>query len=104
MCGWIKKGVQKTLQSTGKQLRLHFTGAVCLKGMKIIAQEYETVDGDAIIDFFKRLEAKSKASTIYVILDNARSNKNKKLDQFLKKSKIKVKYLPPYLPNLNPIE
>ncbi len=23
VCGWIKKGVQKTLQSTGKQLRLH---------------------------------------------------------------------------------
>lgn len=104
VCGWIKKGVEKTLQSTGKQLRLHFAGALCLTGMKIVAEEYNTVDADAMIDFFKKLQKRSKASTIYVILDNARSNKNKKLEEFLERSKIQVRYLPPYSPNLNPIE
>jgi transposase len=104
VCGWIRKGVQKTLQSTGKQLRLHLVGAVCLTGMKIVTQEYETVDTNAMIDFFKHLELSSSASTIYVILDNARSNKNKTLDEFLKTSRIKIRYLPPYSPNLNPIE
>ena len=104
VCGWIKKGVQKTLQSTGKQLRLHFAGALCLTGMKIVSQEFETVDADAMIDFFKNLRNTSSASTIYVILDNARSNKNKKLEEFLKNSNIKLRYLPPYSPNLNPIE
>lgn len=104
VCGWIKKGVQKTLQSTGKQLRLHLAGAVCLTEMKFVTREYETVDAEAMIDFFKNLEDSSKASTIYVILDNARSNKNKKLEEFLKTSKIKIHYLPPYSPNLNPIE
>jgi transposase len=103
-CGWIKKGVQKTLQSTGKQLRLHFAGAVCLTGMKIFAHEYETVDADAMLDFFQKLEASSKALIIHVVLDNARSNKNKKLEEFLKTSKIRIHYLPPYSPNLNPIE
>ena len=92
------------LQSTGKQLRLHLAGAVCLTGMKFFTQEYETVDADAMLDFFKNLETSSNASTIYVILDNARSNKNKKLEEFLQTSKIKVRYLPPYSPNLNPIE
>jgi len=104
VCGWIKKGVEKTLQTTGKQLRLHLAGAVCLAGMKFFTQEYETVDADAMLDFFKNLERTSNASTIYVILDNARSNKNKKLEGFLQTSKIKVRYLPPYSPNLNPIE
>ena len=104
VCGWIKKGVQKTLQSTGKQLRLHLAGAVCLTGMKFFTQEYETVDADAMLDFFKTLETSSNASKVYVILDNARSNKNKKLEEFLQTSKIKVRYLPPYSPNLNPIE
>jgi transposase len=104
VCGWIKKGVQKTLQSTGKQLRLHLAGAVCLTGMKFFTQEYETVDADAMLDFFKNLEHSSSAETIYIVLDNARSNKNKKLDEFLQTSKIKVRYLPPYSPNLNPIE
>lgn len=106
VCGWIKRGVQKTLQSTGKQLRLHIAGALCLNTMKVVSEEYKTVNGDAMIDFFKKLEASSDASKIYVILDNARSNKNKKLDEFLKKSesKIELKYLPPYSPNLNSIE
>ena len=104
VCGWIKKGVQKTLQTTGKQLRLHIAGAVCLPGMKIFTREYKTVDADAMIEFFKGLEAFSKATKIHVIMDNAKANKNKKLEEFLIESRIKVHYLPPYSPNLNPIE
>lgn len=102
--GWIQKGEQKTLQSTGKQLRLHLAGALCLNGMKVVTREYDTVDADAMIEFFKALEGSTEASKIYVILDNARSNKNKKLDEYLKTSRIKPRYLPPYSPNLNPIE
>ena len=104
VCGWIKKGVQKTLQSTGKQVRLHLAGALRLDGMKVITQEYDTVDADAMIKFFTYLESTSKASKIYVILDNARANKNKKFEEYLKTSKIQPHYLPPYSPNLNPIE
>ena len=104
LCGWIKRGEKKTLQTTGKQLRLHFVGAINLTKMKCVTQEYKTVDTEAMIDFFKKLEASSQASRIYVILDNARANKNKKLDEFLKGSRIKPCYLPPYSPNLNAIE
>ena len=72
--------------------------------MKVFANEYETVDADAMLDFLKKLEQQSTASQIHVILDNARANKNKKLDEYLKGSKIRLHYLPPYSPNLNPIE
>lgn len=104
VCGWIRKGIQKTLQTTGKQKRIHIAGAIRLKDMKVLTKEYETVNADAMLDFFQYLENTSKASTIYVILDNARANKNKKLEEYLKTSRIKVRYLPPYSPNLNPIE
>lgn len=104
VCGWIKKGECKTLQTSGKQQRLHFLGAVCLNGMKVIVQEYATIDGDSVIEFFKHIEKTSSASEIHIILDNARSNKNNKLNDYLKHSRIKVHYLPPYSPNLNPIE
>ncbi len=102
--GWIQKGEEKTLQSTGKQLRLHIAGALCLNGMKVITREYDSVDADAMIDFFKALEDSTNASKIYVILDNARSNKNNKIDEYLINSRIIPQYLPPYSPNLNPIE
>jgi transposase len=104
VCGWIKKGENKTLQTTGKQKRLHFSGALSLKRMQVIIREYKTIDADAIIDFFKELEKESKAGVIHVILDNARAHKNRKLETYLQTSRIKLHYLPPYSPNLNPIE
>ncbi|KAG6559318.1 hypothetical protein RHOW815_000682 [Candidatus Rhabdochlamydia sp. W815] len=47
--------------------------------MKIFTEEYKTVDADAMLDFFKKLEKQTEARII-------------------------VHYLPPYSPNLNPIE
>jgi transposase len=103
-CGWIKKGECKTLQTTGKQHRLHFIGALSLNEMKVMVCEHETIDADAMIQFFGKLEEQSKAENIHIILDNARSHKNHKLDEYLKTSRIRLHYLPPYSPNLNPIE
>jgi transposase len=102
--GWIKKGECKTLQTTGKQVRLHFSGALCLEGMNVVIREYKTIDAEAMIHFFKELEDSSSAEKIHVVLDNARAHKNHKLNEFLKKSRIQLHYLPPYSPNLNPIE
>ena len=104
VCGWIKKGECKTLQTTGKQKRLHFVGALSLKEMNVMIREYETIDADAMIHFFRQLEEESKADNVHVVLDNARSHRNHKLDKYLKTSRIRLHYLPPYSPNLNPIE
>ena len=57
-----------------------------------------------MIDYLRFLENNSTASRIHVICDNGRANKNKVLEEYLKTSKIKIHYLPPYSPNLNPIE
>jgi transposase len=104
VCGWIKKGETKTIPTTSHQSRLHFVGAIVLKNMKVIAHEYETVNAENMIDFLKNLEQRSNASKIHVICDNGRANKNKALEEYLKTSKIEMHYLPPYSPNLNPIE
>lgn len=103
-CGWIKKGEVKTLPTTSDQYRLHFIGALALKNMEILVQEYETVNAESMIEFCKKLESSSNATKIHIICDNGPSNKNKKLVEYLKTSRIKVHYLPPYSPNLNPIE
>jgi len=104
VCGWIKKGEIKTLPTTNRQDRLHFIGAINLSNMKVEVQEYSTINGESTIDFLKALEISSTASRIHVICDNGRSNKNKALQEYLKTSKIEIHYLPPYSPNLNPIE
>ncbi len=104
VCGWIKSGEIKTLPTTSAQYRMHFIGVLALKEMKVFAQEFETVDADSMILFLKALEASLEAKTIHIICDNGRSNKNKKLEEYLKNSKIKIHYLPPYSPNLHAIE
>lgn len=102
--GWIKKGEVKTLPTTNKQFRMHFVGALSLDNMEVFAREYDTIDADSVINFLKDLEKSSCAKSIHIICDNGRSNKNKKINEFLIASKIKIHYLPPYSPNLNPIE
>jgi len=67
-------------------------------------REYETIDGDAIVNFFRDLELSQSDGRIHVILDNAAAHKNQKVTDYLKTSRIKLHYLPPYSPNLNPIE
>lgn len=104
VCGWIKKGEVKTLPTTNKQYRMHFIGALSLKTMNVVVQEYKTVDAEAMIEFLKHLESTSKASKIYVICDNGRANKNKAVQAYLQTSIIELRYLPAYSPNLNPIE
>lgn len=103
-CGWIKKGEVKTLPTTNKQKRLHFIGALAVEGMEIVAQEYKTVNGENMVEFLKDLERSCSASKIHIISDNGRANKNKLVQEYLKNSKIQIHYLPPYSPNLNPIE
>ncbi len=104
VCGWIKKGECKTLQTTAKQQRLHLVGALTLNEMKIVIREYETVDADAMIQFFKDLESNGKQGKIHIVLDNAAAHRNHKVTEYLKTSRIQLHYLPPYSPNLNPIE
>jgi transposase len=104
VCGWIKKGETKTLPTTSKQYRLHFVGALALKNMQLVAQEYKTVNAENMIQFLKQLEANSSATKIHVICDNGRANKNKAIQAYLPRSKIEIHYLPAYSPNLNPIE
>jgi transposase len=104
MCGWIKKGECKTLQTTGKQTRLHFIGALSLKEMNVIVREYKTIDADAMIRFLKDLESGKSQGQLHIVLDNASAHKNHKLIDYLKTSRIRLHYLPPYSPNLNAIE
>lgn len=102
--GWIRTGETKTLPTTSAQYRMHFVGALALKDMKVFVREYETVDAESVIKFFRELEQSSQATTIHIICDNGRSNKNQKIQEYLKTSRIKIHYLPAYSPNLNPIE
>ena len=104
VCGWMPKGETKTLAATNTQFRLHLNGAIDLKSMQIVTREYQTIDAQSIISFCTNLESIYPGKSIHLICDNGRSNKNKELTKYLENSRVVIHYLPPYSPNLNPIE
>lgn len=108
VCGWIPKGETKTISTTNKQFRVHINGTIELNSLNIFTKKYQTIDASSVINFLKDLQENEnykQYKKIHIICDNGRANKNKELDKYLKENpKIVVHYLPPYSPNLNPIE
>jgi len=103
--GWIKKGVEKYIPSNCGRSRINLTGAIDIIAHDVVIQEDITLNSDATISFFKKLEsAKPDISKIHVFCDNARYYRNKHVTAYLAESRIKLSFLPPYSPNLNPIE
>ncbi len=100
--GWIKKGEDKFIPCNTGRAHLNINGAVSINGLDIITRQSDVVDKDAICELLKAIKQKNPtASKIYVVLDNAAYNRSKKLKVLARKLGIRLKYLPPYSPNLN---
>lgn len=103
--GWIRQGVRKPIETTARQRRLNIIGGVCLDGHKMVFHESDKVNTESIKCFLKKLRARHSASNrLHLIWDNAAYHKNNEIKEFARSLNIKLHYLPPYSPNLNPIE
>jgi len=106
-CGWIKRGEKIALKSSTGRQRVNIHGAINLENFDCPFVESVTVDSDSTIALLERIEAANPTkTTIYVFLDNARYHHAKAVKKWLKStnSRIKLMFLPPYAPHLNPIE
>lgn len=103
--GWIKRGIRKEIPANSGRSRLNLSGAVDIISHKVIVQADQTLNANSTIAFLKKIEkAYPDKEKIHVFCDNAKYYKNKDVHNYLEKSKIKLHFLPPYSPNLNPIE
>lgn len=103
--GWILKGHNKGIPTNTGRKRININGAIDTINMDLVIQESESINADSTIELFKSIENKNpNASKIYVIADNARYYRARKVTEFLETSKIEILFLPPYSPNLNLIE
>jgi transposase len=105
-CGWIRTGVDKPIKTTGSRTRLNIVGAIRLGYIQdAITKQYATVNGESIIDFFKLIKEQYVADKpIHLILDGAGYHRSEVVKNKAKELGIILHYLPPYSPNLNPIE
>ena len=103
--GWILKGVRKEVPTTSQQKRLNFIGGICLTGHRFSYLQVEKVDATNICDFLWHLrQANAGKYKVHVICDNARPYRNDEVYRFAKELGIKLHYMAPYSPNLNPVE
>lgn len=104
--GWIRKGVDKVINTTGSRTRLNIIGAIELGHLSAgIFDQFKTINGSAIIDFFKQVRSRyTSKKVIHMILDGAGYHRSKEVVEAADNLEIKLHYLPPYSPNLNPIE
>lgn len=103
--GWIKKGSEKELKANCGRQRLNINGAINIETLEPTTGFYDTINAQSTIDLFAKIEAKHPdAQVIYIIADNAKYYHSCLLKMYLKKTKIKLIFLPAYSPNLNLIE
>lgn len=105
--GWIRQGRkhEKPIATTASRTRLNLMGSINLQTMDVTIGSYETIDSQAMDQHFKKLREKNPlAPKIHLILDQGPYNKSEETRRAAEKYGIILHFLPPYSPNLNPIE
>lgn len=103
--GWIKKGQDRVVKSNSGRQRININGALNAESLEVVIRTDDTINTQSTLKLFEALEQKHpNAESIFITLDNAKYYKNKLIYEYLKTSKIKLLFMPPYSPNLNLIE
>jgi transposase len=103
--GWIKKGEDFEIKTNSGRLRLNINGVIDINSLDVITRSSETTNKDSICELLHAIRQKNpEEKRIYLVLDNAPYNRAKKVKHLARQLKIRIYYLPPYSPNLNPIE
>jgi transposase len=103
--GWIKTGVRKEIPANTGRKRINLSGMIDVIGYSLIIREDKTLNAESTIQFFRKIEAAYPMKRrIHIFCDNAPYYRNKAVRQHLESSRIELHFLPPYSPNLNPIE
>jgi len=103
---WIKKGEEKEILTNSGRGRVNIFGAVSITNHEVITRSYDTINQNSVCDFLKVLRSKKQNSDeiIFLVLDNGPSNKALSVRTLAVELNIEIIFLPPYSPNLNPIE
>ncbi len=104
---WGDPGFPPIFETNSGRKRLNILGAYDIESHSLVHLTGEdNCNADRVIEFLDKITLSYETSSqIYLIVDNARYFHAKKVSKYLEDNpKIKLKFLPPYAPNLNLIE
>lgn len=102
---WAPKGETPIIRTTGKRIKVNCISAVNNNGTMRFMLYEGNFNSERFIEFLKRMLHK-QTTPISLIVDGHSTHKTNKVKQFVEstKGKLKLYYLPPYSPELNPDE
>lgn len=102
---WSLKGNRPVLPTTGNRFSLNMISAISPQGALRFMVTKERLTVGVFIDFLKRLLIGASGS-IYLVLDRHPVHRSKKVAQFVEslEGKLRLFFLPPYAPEVNPDE
>ena len=102
---WSPRGQQPKVITAMTRQKVGFFGAINLKTGRLLTRKASTFDANTFGDFLRYLLRHTRGK-IYLILDNARWHKARVLKDFFFQNQqcLTRIFLPPYSPELNPIE
>jgi len=104
---WAPKQEKLAIEQTSGRQRINIHGAIDLETGQTRMLEVVTVDAASTIRLLKSIEALyPMLALVHVFLDNARYHHAKLVQQWLSRPRCRIKlhFIPPYCPHLNPIE
>jgi transposase len=103
--GWIRKGKDKLIPTIASRTRMNLFGSINLESMSVTINQYDTINSETLKKHFVALKAKyAGKKAIHLVLDKGSYNISVATMEAAKKHGITLHHLPPYSPNLNPIE
>lgn len=103
--GWILQGERKEVPTTSCRKQLNFIGGISLDKHRFTFYQTDMVNAESICNFLWKLRKQNPGKYyVHLIWDNARYHHSSQVKEFAKELGIKLHYLPPYSPNLNPVE
>ena len=103
--GYARKGKRAYDASpTSKSVRISTIGVISKDGLVTSFCFEGTLNGAVFTTFLEQFLAPYLHEKTVLVLDNASVHKNKQAQQFLQSKGTQLLFLPPYSPELNPIE
>jgi transposase len=102
---WARRGQTPVVRTTGSRFGLNMLSAISAKGLFRFMVVEGRVNGQVFVDFLERLIHKQERP-VFLIVDNHPTHRAKMATQFVDSTegKLRLFYLPPYSPELNPDE
>ena len=102
---WGRKGQTPVVRGTGQRFRCNIISSLTNQGILRFRVFQEGFNGDVFIDFLRRL-VRDRGRKVYLIVDRHPVHTSRKVRRWVERhqSEIRLIYLPPYSPELNPGE